>query len=153
MFTSLIPSFCSTLLRCPSFVPPQPPPWASELDCLPFGFSLFLPSSVSPLIAPLFLTSQGCQLSGHSWKIHSQHGNCKQTDQERKRLREKKRWWHWSIEMVSDRKQNGSYCFSPHFIIDIIFMTSTFSAFSVICPHSHNSQYFNPWSICVLFHC
>lgn len=55
------------------------PPWASELGCLPFGFPLFLPSSIPPLIAPLFLRSQGCQLSGHSWKIHSWSSNCKQT--------------------------------------------------------------------------
>lgn len=52
-----------------------------KLACLHFGFPLFLPSSVPPLIAPLFLASQGCQLSGHSWKIHSRHGNCKQTEE------------------------------------------------------------------------
>ena len=69
----------------PSFPSPPLPPWASELDCLPFGFPLFLPSSVPPLIAPLFLASQDCQLSGHSWKIHSRHGNCKQTAEETER--------------------------------------------------------------------
>lgn len=69
----------------PPFLSSPLPPWASELDSLPFGFPLFLPSSVPPLIAPLFLTSQGCQLSGHSWKIHSRHGNCKQTKREQER--------------------------------------------------------------------
>lgn len=77
-------------LRSVTLFPAQhcPPPlqspstWASDLGCLPFGFPLFLPSSVPPLIAPLFLTSRGCQLSGHSWKIHSRYGNCKQTARE-----------------------------------------------------------------------
>lgn len=73
-FPSLSPQPCSLL--CPLLLPP----WASELGSLPFGFPLFLPSSVAPLIAPLFLTSRGCQLSGHSWRIQSWHGNCKQSE-------------------------------------------------------------------------
>lgn len=100
--TPLIPPHLPPPSTKPSpFTPSLPPlpPWASELDCLPFGFPLFLPSSVPPLIAPLFLTSQGCQLSGHSWKIHSRHGNCKQTERARER--------DVGALLVTDRKQSG----------------------------------------------
>lgn len=99
-FPTSPPTLCFHSCYLPPFLSPPVPPWASKLDCLPFGFPLFLPSSVPPLIAPLFLTSQGCQLSGHSWKIHSRHGNCKQTE------REKRRDFHALNLLVTDRNQN-----------------------------------------------
>lgn len=134
----------------PSFPSPSLPSWASELDCLPFGFPLFLPSSVPPLIAPLFLTSQGCQLSGHSWKIHSRHGNCKQTERVREgRLsikptghRQKAEWRNSQLKFLSFLL----YCLPPLFsslsCISIIFITSapplpnlsSSSASLIFCP-------------------
>lgn len=130
----LAPSTKPFPLLPPSFPsPPLPssplPPWASELDFHPFGFLLFLPSSVPPLIAPLFLTSQGCQLSGHSWKIHSQHGNCKQTE----------RGDVWALNLLVTQRQktgwrNSLLCFFS-FLITV----------SLLLPYLHHLYYFSGW--------
>lgn len=128
--STLLPQLAPSTKPSPSlppFLSPPLPPWASELDCLPFGFPLFLPSSVPPLIAPLFLTSQGCQLSSHSWKIHSQHSNCKQTERER----EQERDFHALNLLVTDRNRNRGTPNSVFFLdsfstvshISIIFIT------------------------------
>lgn len=140
-FPLLPPSFPSLPL------PSSLPPWASELDFHPFGFLLFLPSSVPPLIAPLFLTSQGCQLSGHSWKIHSQHGNCKQTE----------RGDVWALNLlVTQRQKTGwrnsllcffffSYhCLPPPFHLSSISPSSLLLFRLIIFPPSPPPLFYAP---------
>lgn len=158
--TSLIPLHLNFSPTSFSLLSSPLPLWASELDCLPFGFPRFLPSSVPLLIAPLFLTSQGCQLSGHSWKIHLRRSNCKQIEKRERRGVGGERGkivWELNLQVI-DRKQNKQSLNHVYFSLSTHPASVSHSSlhylyfilfYLIFSPSSINQTL---WVICVLFH-